>query len=120
MEIQKMSDQERFVYLINTIAEHKEIWLLQSTEGFFAMFEGGDSQSFIPIWPEKELAQSMACDDWDDYKPERMGLGEFLTWMDELKDDGIFIGAFPYSNHKALAVDPIDLKNQLLQMKGKF
>ena len=110
-----LPDNERLGLLIQSVSEHKEIWLLQTSEGFFAMFEDGEGKSYIPVWPEKEIAQQFASDDWEGYMAGRMGLGEFLDWMQELKDDQILIGAFPLLNKKALAIDPIDFKNRLIQ-----
>ena len=117
--IQDMSDSDRFAFLINKITEHKEVWLLEAEDASFAMFEDNEGRSFIPVWPEKEFAEQFSNDDWDGYVAERMGLGEFLEWMQELKEDEILIGAFPYLDQKALAVDPIDMKNQILQAAKK-
>jgi len=119
INIQDMSDSDRFAFLINNIIEHKEVWLLEAEDASFAMFEDNEGRSFIPIWPGKEFAEQFANDDWDGYVAERMGLGEFLEWMQELKEDEIMIGAFPYLDQKAMAVDPIDMKNQILQAGKK-
>jgi phosphodiesterase/alkaline phosphatase D-like protein len=104
---------------IDKINEQREVWLLEAQDGSFAMFEDDNQRSFIPLWPEKDLAQQFASDDWDGYLAERMGLGELLEWMQELKEDEILIGAFLHLNQQAIAVDPVDFKNMIIQKKGK-
>lgn len=111
--ISNKTDQERYIYLVDSILQNKQVWMLQAEDGFFAMFEDNNGQSYIPVWPDKELTMPFAVDDWEGYIPARMGLGEFLNWMDELKNDNIMIGAFPESNMQSLAIDPIDFKKQL-------
>jgi len=108
-----MSNQERYNYLVDSVLQNKQIWLLQSSDESYAMFEDANGQSYVAIWPDKESAVPFAIDDWEGYTPARMGLGEFLNWMNELKKDGIMIGAFPDSAMHSLAVDPLDFKKQL-------
>jgi hypothetical protein len=102
------NNSERYDFLIKMVSFKKEIWLLHTDDGLFAMLEDANNQSYIPVWPEKDYAATYAVDDWEGYSPERMGLGEFLDWMKELKEDGIMIGAFPYGDSQAMAVDPIE------------
>jgi hypothetical protein len=107
------SDSERYEFLIKMVSFRKEIWLLQTSDGLFAMLEDANNQSYIPVWPEKDFASTFAVDDWEGYQAERMGLGEFLEWMTELKEDGIIIGAFPYNNSPVMAIDPIEFQKIL-------
>ncbi len=109
----KKSNQERYKYLVNSILLNKQIWLLQASDSSFAMFEDASEQSYVAVWPDKESTAPFAIDDWEGYTSARMGLGEFIDWMKELKNDGIMIGAFPDSTMQSLAVDPLDFKKQL-------
>jgi hypothetical protein len=107
------SGQDRYKYLIDSILQSRKIWMLQAEDGSFAMFEDNSGQSYVPVWPDKEMTEPFAVDDWEGYIPASMGLGEFLDWMNELKKDGIMIGAFPDSNMQSLSVDPLAFKSQL-------
>jgi len=121
MESQKadeLPDSERYEYLIKNATQHKEVWLLHAIDGLYAMFEDQQGQQYIPVWPEQVFAASYAIDDWEGYSSQRMGLGEFLDWLKELKNDEIFIGVFPDNNFQAIPVDPITLKKQLEQASG--
>ena len=113
--IEELSDNDRFEYLITQIIKNREVWLLHAIDGLYAMFEDENEFQYIPVWPEKEFADSHAIGDWDGYTSDRMGLGEFLDWLQELKDDEIYIGAFPSAAMRAISVDPIDLKKRLAQ-----
>jgi len=113
--IDELSDNERYDYLIKQAIKNKEIWLLHAIDGLYAMFEDDSENQYIPVWPEKKYADSYAVGDWDGYTAESMVLSEFLDWLQELKDDEIFIGAFPSANSQALSVDPIEFKKKLVQ-----
>jgi hypothetical protein len=84
------------------------------------MFEDDNGQQYIPVWPEKEFADSYAIGDWDGYESERMGLHEFLDWMQELQNDQIMIGAFPNSIMQAIPIEPLSFKKQLIQANIKL
>ncbi len=114
-DISNLPDKERYEYLIKHVNKQKEIWLLQAQDGLYAMFEDDNGQQYIPVWPEKAFADSYAVGDWDGYESERMGLHEFLDWMQELQNDQIMIGAFPNSSMQAIPVEPLSLKKQLIQ-----
>ena len=115
-KVDELSDNERFEYLLAQVVKNREIWLLHAIDGLYAMFEDENNYQYIPVWPDKTHADLYAVGDWDGYSSQRMGLGEFIDWLQELKDDDIFIGAFPNANMQALSVDPIDLKKKLLQV----
>ena len=107
------SNQERYKYLVDSILLNKQIWMLLASDRSFAMFEDTSGQSYVAVWPDRESSLPFAIDNWEGYTPARMALGEFLDWMNELKNDGIMIGAFPNSAMLSLAVDPLDFKKQL-------
>ncbi len=57
-EVAKLSEIERYEYLIQNTINHKEIWLLQDNDSSFAMFEDEKGNSYIPVWSRKTLAQA--------------------------------------------------------------
>jgi hypothetical protein len=115
--ISELPDHDRYNYLIHHIAKFKEVWLLKSHDGMYAMFEDEKGNSYIPVWPHKELADEYAVEDWDGYVAERMELSEIMEWMDELEEDQILIGAFPDAQMQALSVSAADFKKQILDAR---
>ena len=112
-DLNHLPNEERYKYLITTVIETKEIWLLQAKDGLYAMFDDTSNQQYIPVWPGKENAEKHITDEWSDYKPVAMKLFEFANWMTELKTDNVLIGAFPDANMQAIPIDPLEMKEHL-------
>lgn len=108
-----LNPDQRYAYLIEEVQSKNEIWLLQTPQGLYAMFEDNAGVSYLPVWPDSQTAALFATDDWEDYSPARMGLPEWLEWMKELKNDQIIIGAFPDAQLQVLAVDPLEFRKVL-------
>ena len=111
--INELTEQERYDYFIEHVKLHKEVWLLQAQEGLFAMGEDDNGKQYIPVWPAKEFSDTYATGEWEGYQSEHMELKEFIDWMQELRDDDIFIGIFPDILMHSIPTDPIKLKKQL-------
>ena len=58
---------EKLESFINAILESRKVWLLEAKEGFFAMLEDNNGDSYIPVWESAESAQKAAQGDWEDY-----------------------------------------------------
>lgn len=111
------TDEQRYQQLIQTIASKKEVWLLFAYEGMYAMLDDEEGNQYLPVWPDEKFAKDYAKEDWDGYFPERMGIGEFLSWLDELEEDGIKIAAFPISENQATAQTAKIFKAHILEEK---
>jgi hypothetical protein len=109
-------NSDRYVIFLNEIIAQKAVWLLKAHDGLYAMVEDNNNQTYLPVWPEEKSLKEFATDDWEGYMPERMNLAEFLDWMQELKTDEILIGVYPNSQMQSLAVDPMELKKQVLKL----
>jgi hypothetical protein len=112
-KVNELTESERYDYFIDQALMQNEIWLLQAQEGLYAMCEDDNGKQYIPVWPAKEFSDSYATGEWEEYQSERMDLKEFIDWMQELRDDEIFIGVFPDEHMHAIPTDPIKLKKQL-------
>ena len=113
IDIDKLSDNERYEYLITSIEEKNEIWLLRANQGMYAIFEDKQEKQYIPVWPERKFALEFVNDSWEDYQPEAMSLKEFKTWLYELKEDKFLIAAFQGLNMKTIPIDPQDMIEHL-------
>jgi hypothetical protein len=118
MNSDKKSDAERYNFLIETITSNREVWLLQAYSGMYAMLDDEQENQYLPVWPEKKYAENYAKLEWTDYEAERMGIGEFLSWLDELEEDGIKIAAFPVSEDNVTPQTAIVFKKHITETLG--
>lgn len=119
-DINKATDNERYAYLIQQIVESKLVWMLQASDGMFAMFEDNAGKQYIPVWPHENSAISFISDDWEDYTATSMKVEEFMDWLDELDRDQIIIGAYPNDNMQVIPVPAAEMKTHLKDASRKY
>mgnify|MGYP001132206595 CR=1 FL=1 len=95
---------------LELVLSAKQVWLLNFKDGMFAMHEGPDDIEYLPVWSNKEDAEKHCKDDWNGYQADTMNLGEFKSWLEELKDDDVRIAAFPDSDMQAYSLSADDFK----------
>lgn len=79
----------------NAILETRRVWLLEAKEGFFAMLEDNDCNSYVPLWESAEAALNNAGGEWEGYTTAHMGFSELEHWLKELAIDEIDIAVSP-------------------------
>ena len=102
-----MSNLETF---INAIRETRKVWLLQAREGFFAMLEDSNGDSYIPLWGSEELAAKAAQGDWEGYTVSDMGFSELKHWLKELATDEIDIAVAPEQDGEITALSSANFR----------
>ena len=112
------SDDVRYNAALNDIVKNGKIWLLQATEGMFAIVEDDKDKQYLPVWSSEKQASAFARDDWEEYAAEGMNIKEFINWLDELEDDQFMIGAFPDENMKLTPLEPVIFKKHLKEAYG--
>jgi len=105
--------EQRLQKFINAILETRRVWLLEAKEGFFAMLEDNDGNSYIPLWATEEEAQRNAAGDWDGYTTTYMGFSELEHWLKELADDDIDIAVAPEREGEIVAIPARKFKTWL-------
>jgi hypothetical protein len=103
----------KFEIFIRQAILTRKLWLLQADEGQFALLGDDVGRSFIPVWSSMEQAKLASQAEWGGYTVTEMGLGEFISWMDELQVDEILIGMDPDENRKILALEAAAMKEVL-------
>lgn len=104
---------DKYDNFVKSVKSNKEIWLLQATEGMFAMFEDNSGQEYMPVWLEKDEANKFIKDDWEDYLPEKMSLFEFMGWLKELANDEVCIAVTPDNDLRTIPMKAGDLREHL-------
>ncbi len=108
-------DQQRFEDFLKQVVSSRQLWLLQADEGQFALLGDDTGSSFIPVWATEEESKKAIESEWEGYQCTRMGINEFISWLDELHTDELFVGLSPDENSKVLALAPMALKEMLLK-----
>lgn len=102
--------ENRLEQFINAILETRKVWLLEAREGFFAMLEDNNGDSYVPVWESEELAQKAAQGDWGSYTVAEMGFSELKHWLKELAEDEIDIAVAPESDGEVTALASANLR----------
>ena len=104
--------QKKYKYFLNKAADNGSIWGLYK-DGW-AMSSDDKDSLFIPLWPLKEFALAAAIEEWGDYKPEKLDIGEFLEkYLDEITDNGIGVSVMYTKENKGIIVNNKQLKKDL-------
>ena len=104
---------EKLESFINAILESRKVWLLEAKEGFFAMLEDNDGESYVPLWESEELAVKAAQGDWEGYTVTDMGFSELSQWLKELAADEIDIAVSPMADGEITAILSYKFRNWL-------
>ena len=89
---------------LNTILEARKVWLLEAREGFFAMLEDSNGNSYSPVWESEASALKAAQGDWEEYTVTDMGFSELEHWLKELANDEIDIAVAPETDGEITAI----------------
>lgn len=79
---------------IERVAASKLVWGLKSKNGW-ANSHSADSEDtdVVPFWSERAYAKACARDDWKDFTPTEVPLGQFLeNWCVGMAEDDTLIG----------------------------
>ena len=101
---------EKLETFINAILETRKVWLLEAREGFFAMLEDADGNSYVPIWESEASALKAASGDWEGYTVTDMGFSELKHWLKELANDEIDIAVAPQDDGEITALASANLR----------
>lgn len=104
---------EKLEQFLNAILETRKVWLLQAREGFFAMLEDSDGESYVPVWESEESAMKAAQGEWEDYTVADMGFSELKHWLRELASDEIDIAVAPEQDGQITALASANFRKWL-------
>lgn len=111
-DVTRLSAEERYDYLVDTIIKDEQVWTLQSDDGVVLMSSEG--VECLPIWPHAELAKEWASGDWSDCYPAAIDLDSWMSrWLPGMEKDGYSLAMFPSVNEEGIVMTPADLREQL-------
>ena len=96
--ISNKSPKLRYAYLLQKIAQSKELWTLVDSEGAFALFEV-ENTIVISLWSDEAYIESNLTPDWADCIPFKLDmdtLEEILIPL--IRQNGYLINVFPVNS----------------------
>lgn len=110
--IEQYNVEQRFAYLLEEVVSHNEIWILTDQHGCVML--NSDDEDCLPIWPNKEFAQTWATGEWQDCEPQNITLKKWFShWLPGLEDDELAIVLFPNQSEEGLILFPDEFKQAL-------
>lgn len=116
--IEKYDEHKRLKYLLETVIENREIWILVDEHG--CMMLNSDDEDCVPVWPSKEFAESWITDDWHECTAQAISLNEWQSrWTIGLQEDELAIVAFPNQAEEGLVLFPDEFDFELSRQLKK-
>ena len=116
--IEKYNVQKRFQYLLEAVIKNQEIWILVDEHG--CMMLNTADEDCVPVWPNKEFAQSWITDDWKECKAEAISLNKWQSrWTAGLEEDELAIVVFPNQAEEGLVLFPDEFDFELSKQAKK-
>ncbi|WP_270182333.1 DUF2750 domain-containing protein [Alkalihalobacillus sp. CinArs1] len=112
LSVNKQSTNVRYEYFIKKVVDLEEVWGLYS-DGW-ATSQDEEKKILLPLFPNREIAESCARKEWAGYSARSIPLGEFIDkWLTGMENDEIRPSIFP--NEKDTAVVRIEVLRKDLE-----
>lgn len=103
-----LSDEDKYHYFIRKVVDFEQIWGLFNDGWALLTDESGNT--IFPFWPEKEIAEICATNEWDGYEAKSISLDDFVEkWLPGLQNDSLLLNIFYVNQNKGKTVQPQDL-----------
>ena len=110
--IEQYGADQRFKYFINEVTVNQVIWILTDEHGCVML--NSDDEDCVPVWPNKEFAQSWANGEWQSCQAEAISLDKWLShWSPGLEDDQLSVVIFPNQAEEGMVIYPDELDAEL-------
>ncbi len=108
----------RYSYFVRKVADSEEVWGLY--EGGWALMGDDTGNQLLPVWPERDFAESLAQGKWASHTAKAIPLVDFIEkWLPGMEKDGTQLAIFPTPSGKGVIVPPsrllADLSSEMEQ-----
>lgn len=111
-KINAFDADKRFQYLITEVLANQQIWILVDEHGCVML--NTEDEDCVPIWPNKEFAQSWATGEWAKCKVEAISVAKWRSrWTSGLIGDELAVAAFPDQEGDGMVISPDELDFEL-------
>ena len=111
-----MATKQQHERFIKEVCESEVVWALGNKSGYStsssAEYEDADGNllGVICVWSDKAMAISSAKEDWSEYKPVEIPLGEFIeNWCGGMYENSMLAGTNFDENMCGVESNPLDL-----------
>ena len=92
-----LDPEDRYWHAVDRVAETGVLWALHGPQGWCTPV-APDGFEYLPLWPDRALAQLLVDLLFPGHTPTAITLDEFRgDWIDDLERDNVRVGVFPDS-----------------------
>ncbi|MCW8090267.1 DUF2750 domain-containing protein [Alteromonas sp. ASW11-130] len=108
-----LNPEQRLTETLKLIEQNKQIWILTDQHGC-VMLNTEDEEDGVPVWPESELAELWATDEWADCEPLSITLEDWIKkWQPGLAEDNLLVMVCPLPGEEGEVLSPEEFSAQL-------
>lgn len=97
LEINKLSPEQRFDYMLQCMQQEKQLWGLYGKNGWLLL--QAEDDVCMPVWPKEDFARAWEKQDFPDCVPKAIELDAWQQqWLPGMKNNGTLILLFPLSD----------------------
>lgn len=102
---------ENYQLFVDEILEQGEVWGIVQDDGWaICDAQEDNAKTVIPFWSSSELAAVHCSGEWQEYRPEKIDLQDFVEeWLPGMKKDLVLLGPNWNNEMEGLEIDPSEL-----------
>ncbi len=107
-----LGTKRRMQFFLEQVRANRQLWILSDEHG--AVMLTSEDEDCVPVWPDREFAESWATDEWDHCQPKAIPLQHWLDkWTPGLEEDELMLAVFPTEDDDGTILFPDELAFQL-------
>jgi len=115
-DILNLAADKRLKYLLKTVTQQQEIWILIDDIGCVML--NSDEEDCVPVWPNKEFAEAWATGEWQHCHAEKLTLDKwFDRWTPGLLEDELSVAIFPNQSEEGIILFADEFADELHQQQ---
>lgn len=113
-ELQALSAEQRYEYLLQQVVDSQQLWILVGDGG--SVLLNSDGRDCVPVWPHQELADLHIEGDWADCQCQAIDLGTWQErWTKGLGADKLAVVGFVNEAEEGVIVSATEFDDDLLE-----
>ncbi len=103
---------QRLEDTLSTIKKQQELYILKDDHGCVMLTT--EDEDGVPIWPDAELAQLWANEDWEHCEPMALSVSDFLKkWVPGMSQDDLMVIVCPIPAQDGEVISPQEFAQKL-------